>query len=384
MNSGPSTLQRTHDGGSALSNSRRRIIFPTVHAKYNLITTPLFCSTNKLEAGHNLFLKTPLTMTSSIESDMPSLTSLSTVSDSTSTSIPSMSSDNTIRTDANQEASSERKAVRFDPRVWVHEYDRTAADRKALWFTVQDLNTFKFGAMQCIMAYNSRMSSAAVTKTHFKVSRKKQTSSVLFSHPALGIDNDYDDCDMDSNSLRTIAAHSPLATTIAGRNRIVNQFREAVAENEIRHILVVDPQEICLKLYTKGLRHMFPNSTIVTAPNEKEALRQVHELAGKSKSGNSFDVVIYDEPASREDMDLSSGSSTTLFETINHSIKSPGLNIMVMSSPRIATSQSRCFPDTDLRWTKPPPSMTDTLRDSMLKTLLMKRGRHDIVKKLFT
>ena len=363
-------------------DGRRRIIFPTIHDKYNVLPTPVLSRTKLSD-----HIKVCLSMTSSIESDMPSLTSLSIVSDSTSSSIPSMNSDDsrTIIEDCNYDALPARKAVRFDPRIWVHEFDRTDADKKALWFTVQDLNAFKFGAMQCIMAYNSRVQIKATTQRS-NSTLKSRTGRVLFSHPALGNDNEYDHYvtdypRTDLDSISTSATNSPLVGATNGRKNMVHQFREAVAENEIRNILVVDSQEICLKLYEKGLRRLFPNAMIMTARNKEEAMHHIQELSSKTKSGNDFDVVVNDDAKSFEEHN---SSDLTLFQNINQSIKTPGLNISVVSQ-RIATSQNRYMPEaTDLRWTKPPPSMNDELRDQMLKTLLMKRGRNDIAKKLFT
>ena len=381
-----SYFQKTQNDASTTSScGRRRIIFPTIHEKCSYISNPVIFSRTKLSQHIDMYQKS-LTLTSSVESDMPSLTSLSTISESTSTSIPSMTSydGRIIKDDCNLDGFPAKKAVRFDPRIWVHEFDRTDADKKALWFTVQDLNHFKFGAMQCIMAYQSRVPNMN-TQNCSKPIRKRQTGSVLFSHPALGIDNDYDDCEADyhhieSESTRLGSSNSPLVGTIAARHNIVNQFREAVAENEIQNILVVDPQEICLKLYTKGLRRMFPNATIVTARNKEEALHHVQVLSSKNNSGNDFDVVVNDEPKNFADLD---SSDLSLFENINQSIKTPGLNIAVVSQ-RNTTSQRRNGSTTDLIWTKPPPSMNDTLRDLMIKTLLVKRGRTDVAKKLFS
>ena len=354
------------------SSCRRRIIFPTIHEKWSTLNkNPVFLTGKNLSGPVKIYQKS-ITLTSSVDSDMPSLTSLSTVSDSTSISLPSMNGDEgrSIHDDSTLDTLPTRKTVRFDPRIWIHEFDRTDADRKALWFSVQDLNQFKFGAMRCIMAYKSRVSNTT-TQSNVKSMGKKKSGSVLFSHPALGIDNDYDECEADSHHV-----DSDLIRLGATRNNIVNQFREAVAENEIRNILVVDPQDICLKLYAKGLRRMFPNATIVTARNKEEALHHA-ELLSSKKSGNDFDVIVYDEPKSLE------LSSLNIFEHLNKCIKTPGLNITVVSQ-RSAIGQSRHIPETDLRWSKPPPSMNDSLRDLLLKTLLMKRGRIDIANKLFS
>jgi hypothetical protein len=371
--------RQTQSNVAASFSGRRRIIFPTVDDKYHSLPTPII--SRKGLSDHIKNIQHNPTLTSSVESDMPSLASVSIVSDSTSTSIPSMTSDDSrfITDDSNHSALLARKAVRFDPRIWVHEFDRTDADKKELWFSDQDLNIFKFGAMRCIMAYNSSNPNS-MTKHKTKSIGKKRTGSVLYSHPALGIDSVYDDYIPDyhhqgSGSITTTAAHSPLVGTIAGINSMVNQFREAVAENEIRHILVVDPQEICLKLYTKGLQRMFPNATIVTARNKEEALQNIQDLATRTKSGNDFDIIITDEAKNPSD--------SKLFVHINQSIKTPGLNITVVSQ-RVVASQNRHVPETDLTWTKPPPSMNDSLRDQILKAILIKRGRSDIAKKLFT
>ena len=382
-----SQYQQIQHGDAKASNSccRRRIIFPIIHEKCSAITNPVIFSGKKLSDHIEIYTKA-LTLTSSVDSDLPSLTSLSTVSDCTSVSIPSIHGDKgcSNKDESNLDAFTTRKAVRFDPRIWVHEFDRTDAVKKALWFTAQDLNTFKFGAMQCILAYKSRVPNV-MNKNNSRPIGRKQASSVLFSHPALGMDNEYDDNEagthhIETDLIRFGTTNSPSAGTIATRNSIVNQFREAVAENEIQNILVVDPQEICLKLYAKGLQRMFPNASIVTSRNKEEALHHVYVLSSKKKSGNDFDVLVYDEPKSSTHLD---SSGVTLFEHLKECSKTPCLNIIVVSD-RNAASQSRNIPETDLRWTKPPPSMNDDLRDLMLKTLLLKRGRNDIANKIFS
>jgi hypothetical protein len=366
---------------STLCNGTRRIIFPTVYAKLQHIS-----GNSEIKyydkSGSNVSPLPPLlsgkkinglASTSSIESEMPSLMSASTMSDFT-TGAPSISR-SANSNDLN--ATSRGKFVRFNPRIWVHEYERSGSDTQALWFTAQDLIAFKTRALQCIMAYNSNVQKNNMATSRSSVKSKKdqflsRTGSVLFSHPALLVDSIYDNENPASNMDSTT---SPLATTVK-----VTQFRDVVAENEIRNILVVDSEERFLKLYTKGLKQMMPHASIVTARCIENALSQVQKVYSNKETGCYFDVIINDVPTKGNEKSLLFSDISRI--TNKFGISTKAINISVCANHNIDASMLyKC--GTDLIWTKPPPIMNTQLRDTMLKTLLIKRGRKCIAKKLF-
>lgn len=374
---------------TTFQGSSRRIIFPTLHK--NSQTTP---DTSLVVTSH---LKTAESCvgipvkSSSIESDMPSLVSLSSNSEQGSISVVSDSdgrctdrrtgSTNCFRYWNSKKKSVEGKFVRFDPRIWVHEFQRSRSEMEAVWYTAKEMNNFKSDAIQCIIAYNSKSSRKA---GHIAFKNQGGSGKVLYSHPALGVDGQYDPAPLYQK--RDIVANFDTASQLRA-----NQFRDAVAETEVRNILIVNSHDVFLKLFAKGIRKLFPCAMIVTASTIEDARKSIEERRSKQKTEtNRFDIVIVDEHLKKKSCeevqdDLSSGAS--LLAEISNAPDSLDAPVKTLFVGVCTDFKARHFRlkalGADLVWQKPPPLMDECLRDTMLRSLLTKRGRMPIVKKLF-
>jgi CheY-like chemotaxis protein len=393
----------------------RRIIFPMIHnmpiAGSNEIVQGVWNSPpNSKESQHHKPIddsyKGTITKMSSIESDMPSVTSLSSSSVKSSLSAGSaedeafegrrrMGTGTVFHRPFSWNEGMTKKAIRFDPCIWVHEFQRSRFEIEAAWFTTKDMNKFKSDAVRCIVEHNAKAlrhnhAEFAVSESTYNSSGEKQrdysrAGKVLFSHPALGVDSEYDSHPVnlrpDSN------VYIPPAAALLR----VNHFRKAVAENEIRNILVVDSHAAFSNLIVKGLRQILPHVLVATARNREEALMHIQKRGAKTKSdGNFFDVIIVDEKLSKrchQQSADSSASSASLPLDIADLCSSPDgisktLFVIVSSHIDVDTLKMKAE-GADFVWSKPPPLMNDFLRDTMVKTILIKRGRTCVATKLF-
>jgi CheY-like chemotaxis protein len=244
-------------------------------------------------------------------------------------------------------------SISFSPHVLVREFERSEIERKSIWYTPRELGAFKLQAMHRIMLYDNN-GTASQARAHF-------------SHAALAADS---------------ADH--FGNTMSPDSK---RFRDAVVENEMRTILVVDPHDICLQLFSKSLKMVLPHACIVTASSSEEALR--HVAAGKS-----FDIVIVEERLglfhrqsndgeSSNNNQLSSGASL-----IRRLVEADGGRrrkaLLVGVSARIQNDGGRLqAAGADFCWSKPPPQLDRRLLDEMLEVLLIKRGYTAAAKELF-
>ena len=385
---------------SSFQTGPRRIIFPMLHRNdeatndnsdenSSFITTPKSCSPKAGFSDHpyNRILR----KSSSVDSDMPSLGSLSSSSEQGSLSSGSDSDvsvsdrESTSKFCLNQiyskKTRGEGKLVRFDPRIWVHEFHRNQREEETLWFTSKEMNSFKAAAIQCIIAYNSKALSYATDSAIFK--SKVGSGKVLYSHPALGVNGEYDSPYGKRDIISNVSSVSQFR---------VNQFRDAVSETEIRNILIVNSHDVFLKLFAKGMRKMFPHANITTVKTKEDALIQLEQRCSKKKTENSFfDVVVVDSTLQKNCIykanDESLAGLCRLMLDMSRILGGPdvptkSLFVGVCSDIKTGTLKLKAN-GADIVWQKPPPLMDDSLRDTLLSSLLTKRGRIPIVKKLF-
>ena len=301
---------------------------------------------------------------SSVESDIPSLAA----------SIESTASlDETASEDCFTKLSPRRKTVSepslllnassnnrisFDPHIWVREFERSETERQSIWYTPQELTTFKVQALNRIIAYDG--GELIPTGTGRMIHHNNNNKKALFSHAALQVE---------SSSATATTRTTPPADDL---------FRMAVLQNEIRRILIVDPHDICLKLFAKTLRLAFPKIVeITTASSSKEAASYLH-----NNNNRSFDIAIVEERLGlfhRQDGKEASGSS--LLRDISSSHHK---TLLIGVSARLPQDGERLQQaGADFLWPKPPPPLTPRLVDEMLQVLLLKRGRTAAVKELF-
>jgi CheY-like chemotaxis protein len=306
---------------------------------------------------------------SSVDSDLPSLASSSTseegddqieTSPKTVTSPIFADNDKTFR------------SIRFDPRVWVREFVRSKFECERIWFTPEEMDHFKTSAIQLIKDYNAAQSTELILNCTGRIVRIPTTSTnatqkALFSHNALST--------LDCADAEESKCHPSLV-------------RRAVAEHEIRNVLVVDPHEICRTLFTKSLKKILPHVSVTTVATSEEALQEISsKCCDHAKRG--FDIVLVEEVLGKfdpKDIDIPPKvicSGSTLFRELTlKSIHMPCLHIGVTKDKDLY--EERLYNGgADLVWSKPPPPANEGMRDQMLLSLLMKRGKHDMIGKLF-
>eukprot|EP00547_Thalassionema_nitzschioides_P005302 CAMPEP_0194218844 /NCGR_PEP_ID=MMETSP0156-20130528/24617_1 /TAXON_ID=33649 /ORGANISM="Thalassionema nitzschioides, Strain L26-B" /LENGTH=391 /DNA_ID=CAMNT_0038948319 /DNA_START=82 /DNA_END=1254 /DNA_ORIENTATION=+ len=149
------------------------------------------------------------------------------------------------------------RRVCFDPHVWVHEFKRDKDEFENTWFSAIEMEQFKKRAIDLVCGATQLVP----TGTGRLVQKFPAKTKAIFTHPALLSDDDED-------------------STIKG-----------LTESEICRILVVDPHDLCSKLFSKSLRKILPHAEIEIALSSDEALRRI-ERNGTAKS---FDLVLVEE-----------------------------------------------------------------------------------------
>lgn len=251
------------------------------------------------------------------------------------------------------------RSISFDPKIWVREFERTEIERKTIWYTPEEMGHFKQEAITRIMLHTGDL---VPTGTGRMVQRPGK--NVLFSHAALRDDED-----------------GPLIVDPKCAAR--RQFRDAVVKNEIRRILLVDPHDICLNLFSKSLKILLPHATITTATSSAQALRCVEE------SKTRFDIILVEErlmifhrqraDACENSKILASGS-----DLIRKLQSSCAKSLFIGVSAWILQDRDRLTQSgADVCWSKPPPILDQALLDQLLQKLLIRRDRKAAVQELF-
>ena len=253
------------------------------------------------------------------------------------------------------------RKISFDPRVWVREFRRTRSEEDITWYCSEDLETFKADAIKLIV--ESSETQLVPTGTGRFVPRRNfaPEGKVLFSHRALRLDPTED-----LNSDERLSS------------------RKNAQEREIRRILIVDPHDICIKLFAKAFKHVFPHVEIVGTVSSDDALERYR--------AKPFDVVLVEErlklfhhqdnqfQSNRECINLASGAALIqALKEINDRALFIGVsNRLREDSPKLkAAGAGMC-------WSKPPPKLDDSMADEILQALLTKRRMGGTIREIFT
>ncbi|CAB9522951.1 expressed unknown protein [Seminavis robusta] len=151
-------------------------------------------------------------------------------------------------------------------------------------------------------------------------------------------------------------------------------------QQEVRNILMVDPHDIFMTLFSKKWKQALPHVHIVTAHSSEEALHLFYQQ--KQQQRRAFDVVIAEERLTlfhrrgRSGNKLMSGSAL-----ISHLKKQDTADpcLLVGVSAHWQTDHATMVQSgADFCWSKAPlPTLSQTLLEEMLHRLLMKRGQHE-------
>ncbi len=255
------------------------------------------------------------------------------------------------------------RVISFDPRVWVREFQRTEDEKRNTWYSPKDLERFKTFTLTRILEY--RGSQLFATGTGRAVHQAPApVSKAVYANPALTLESEADE-------LKDGAT----------------PFQSAVVECEIRNILIVDPHDICLRLLEKSFKRIIPHANITTVRSGKEAMEQYYG------STLPFDVVMVEErlhffqhqestPASPGGEVRGPSSGSSLIRKIMTAPR--GEFIIIGISANFGKDRAKLQESgADLVWSKPPPTMNSSVRETILKLILLKRGRRALASALF-
>lgn len=254
---------------------------------------------------------------------------------------------------ANNSAS---KMIHFDPRIWIREFQRSPQEEANTWYSDQDMDRFKRHAMALIVAKDRETAAGLM-----KMGGSPQHSRAVYTHQALGEASDQQDL------------------TKALQN---DRYRGMVAQHEIRRILIVDPHDICQRLFERAFSMLLPLAQVVSVASAPEAMDRL--------ATQSFDVIVVEERLERTfHQHKAQQSGSDLFRSLrsmsgaaNNSNHTTSLWIGV-SAYLIKDQHSLEASGVDLCWSKPPPKMSMDLRNDLLRRLLIKRGHEDFARELF-
>lgn len=275
---------------------------------------------------------------SSVGSDIPSLASSNVSLEELFVVLPNKRDNGRLQRSVSDPTA--RTNIQFDPRILVREFQRGQTEQENLWYTHEDMETFKSEALQLVIKHTETQ--LLPTGTGRFVQKEVRTAKALYSHKALRWENE-------------------------------SILEQRVVQEEIRNVLVVDPHDICLQLFAKGLQQMFPRANIFTASSSDEALLYAHKKI--------FDIVIVEERLKvfhRQNRN-STASGLALFRNMAEIM--PRAIYIGVSASADRTSWNKS--GVDLVWTKPPPTMDHELRREMVKALLIKRGNKALIHELY-
>jgi len=222
---------------------------------------------------------------------------LSTMNQSLNNKFPFPSKSNLLRHTSIQVIDSTTK-VRFDPRVWVHEFHRPKDEN--IWFTAAELDRFKYDTMQRIQRWNrcnkngvdfipSGTGRIISSSSGLRASGNMSAMRALFSNPALSYEIEDEDDSHIKEGLDSVTSCILTPEDI-----------DKACEREFQSVLLVDSHDIFLNLLTKGIKNILPHVKVSSAYTSEEAWKQIIIARNKcpmSEGGCShgFDLIIVEE-----------------------------------------------------------------------------------------
>jgi len=167
------------------------------------------------------------------------------------------------------------KAVHFDPRIVITEFDDHV---ERSWYLPHELMRLKSETIMLAHQYvllNPQVV-ADFSEGSFDPVTGKAKKKALFSLPVLNsLPEDFDP-------------------------ESFNRQLEAMLDHGVKRILVVDPNQAILQLFRKSILRIFPNAAIETVENAEDALRKYtmaigHHKRSSKKENRSFDIMIIEE-----------------------------------------------------------------------------------------
>ena len=256
-------------------------------------------------------------------------------------SVPSMVS---------SEQSCDTKRVAFDAHVWVCEFKRDQTERKTTWYSPSEMDKFKRKAIERLCTFE------LIPTGTGRLVHKRICNKINFSNPALQGDEDEDEVAI-----------------------------QRLARVEVRNILVVDPHDLCSKLFAKALKQMLPHANVVTAKSSDEAMNRL-ERYGTSKP---FDLILVEErlkliPDSEDHHVSGSAFIRLLKDESCRTVPKRNHPLFVGVSAHFEKDKEKLEQSgASFCWPKPPPPLNKAMRDKVLKQILLLRGKHEDALKFF-
>ena len=268
--------------------------------------------------------------------------------------------------------------VKFDPRIWVREFQR-GDEESEIWWTADDLERFKRHAVALIMARSNMESALIPTGTGRMVQKApSQACKAFFTHAALRLDSADDDGQAEEELLKK------------------EESRRDAIKTELTNVLIVDPHDICLTLFSKALKTLLPHIEVSTARTSEEAIRNISSCGGKR-----FDLILVEErlqlfhrqnrsTGNDDKSGPSSGAKLNNFHTGSALIQALKQLDVTRDSLFIGVSAHMDKDKGSLQksgvnfcWAKPPPRLNQELLNQLLKCALEKRHKTELAKELF-
>lgn len=193
-------------------------------------------------------------------------------------------------------------SVRFDPRVTVTEFEDPV---KRSWYDEYELERLKRETIILAQKYLSTHPMEAEKYNRAKLDLVTGTfrKRALFSLPVLS-----------SSSFAGSEGGKPDSTMgLPGGGGMSSKEYQELAKNQVRRILIVDPNPAIVTLFCKSMISMFPSAEMVTAQSAERALQLVKDgllLDGSDEGKNNND----DDANNNSNTNLSSSSSSTEYE----------------------------------------------------------------------
>lgn len=256
--------------------------------------------------------------------------------------------------------------VKFDPRVWVHEYEilykQTLSNR---WYNDEELKILEYETIRCIREYT--LNNPGCPKV------EEFRSKPFFCHPVL-----FDD--------------EKLRQDNAKYNKLLKQ--------NIKNILIVDPNKIFLYLFSKSLKSMLPHVEIALAKTSEEANSHIEKAKTKGSIAegqptHGFDIIVVEEQfysptnwpsveecRKLEELDLPvTGSQfiqriTQEQEMAKKSMSNTCHSLVIGVSAQLDIHREMLQKSgADFVWNKPPPPMTAELKNKLFEAVMNKREK---------
>ena len=154
---------------------------------------------------------------------------------------------------------------------------------------------------------------------------------------------------------------------------------------EVRQVLVIDPHDIFLQIFSKRLQKALPHVRLLTAHSAEEALQMMD-------SSHAFDMIVTEERLSlfhrqqqhgQDNKPITSGSALLQHLQRYHAkLCSNALLVGVSAHWQIDHAKMEQS-GADFCWKKvPTPDLSLSVLEELLYCLLEKRGKHELAKSL--